>query len=277
MKTMPPKIYLDTNVLRYFADAFGNAPLDAELKQHLVVSPISVLELLSEIGTNQAEAAFRTVKAFPNIFDADNPIPLIPWEDEVFRVLVFDQAPQPDQLTERLSNAMARAFHANCVEDIREDAAELRNVLDQAKLRATDDFSALLNSFRQHGALADDEHRRIFANGIAHRAGVPQEGVNVDRVIDRLSALWAYEYEHVMNSAGEREYDPYRHQNDFLDIEQLVYLAHPDMHLLTSDQGFRRARQSAQYRKIRLEPVHILRNPTEASRVMRAILAPIEP
>ncbi|HEY1502364.1 MAG TPA: hypothetical protein VGF88_22500 [Acidobacteriaceae bacterium] len=245
---MPQKIYFDTNVLRYFVDAFGNAPVDVDLKQHLVVSPISVLELLSEIGTDQAEAAFRTVKVFPNIFDANNPIPLLPWEDEVFRVLVFDQAPQPDQLAELLSNAMTRAFHADCVEDIREDGRELRNVLDQAKLRATNDFSALLNSFRQHGAVAEDEHRQIFANGIAHRAGVPREGVNVDRVIDRLSALWAYEYEHVMNSAGEQEYDPYRHQNDFLDIEQLVYLAHPDLHLLTSDQGFRKARESAQYR-----------------------------
>jgi len=273
---MPPKIYFDTNVLRYFANTFRNAPVDGDLKQHLVVSPISVLELLSEIGTDQAEAAFRTVKAFPNIFDANIPIPLLPWEDEVFRVLVFDQAPQPDQLAERLSNAMTRAFHANSVEDIREDAREIRNVLDQAKLRATDDFAALLNSFRQHGAVGDDEHRRIFASGIANRAGVPQVEVNVDRVIDRLSALWAYEYEHVMNSAGERIYDPYRHQNDFLDIEQLVYLAHPDMHMLTSDQGFRRARQSAQYPKIRLEPVHIFRDPTEASRIMRAIVAPME-
>lgn len=273
---MPSKIYFDTNVLRYFADAFGNAPLNADLKQHLVVSPISVLELLSEIGTDQAEAAFRTVKAFPNLFDTNNPIPLLPWEDEVFRVLVFDQAPRPDRLTELLSNAMARAFHANCVEEIREDARELRGLLDQAKLRATDDFSALLHSFRQHGAIADDDHRRIFANGIAHRAGVPQEGVDVDRVIERLSALWAYEHEHVVNSAGERGYDPYRHQNDFFDIEQLVYLAQPDMHLLTNDQGFRRARQSEQYRRIRWEPTHILLNPVEASRVMRAIVAPVE-
>ena len=28
---MPPKIYFDTNVLRYFAGAFGTAPLDEDL------------------------------------------------------------------------------------------------------------------------------------------------------------------------------------------------------------------------------------------------------
>jgi hypothetical protein len=72
---MPAKIYFDTNVLLYFADAFRNRPVDVDLKEHFVVSPISILELLAEIGTEQAEEAFRTVKAFPNIFDTDKPMP----------------------------------------------------------------------------------------------------------------------------------------------------------------------------------------------------------
>jgi hypothetical protein len=274
---MPAKIYFDTNVLRYFADAFRNRPVDVDLKEHFVVSPISILELLSEIGTEQAEEAFRTVKAFPNIFDTDNPIALLPWEREVFRVLVFDQAPEEDQLAELLSNAMSRALHVNTVTELRDDARQLRDLMDQSKQQATDDFAALLDSMRQHGAVADDEHRRIFANGIAHRADIPQQGIDPNLVIERLNALWAYEYEHVVNAVREQAYDPYRHRNDFYDIEQLVYLAHPDMNLLTSDQQFsRRGRQSEQYRRIRWEPIHILRNPDQAIRVMRAMIAPTE-
>lgn len=273
---MPRKIYFDTNVLRYFADAFRDRQVDADLKQHIVVSPISLLELLSEIGTDQAEEAFRTVKAFHNIFDTDNPIPLLPWESEISRVLVFNQPPRQDQLAELLSNATARALYASTIADIQDDARQLRDLMDRAKLSATDNFASLLASMRKYGTVADDEHRRIFANGVAHRAEVPQEGVDPHPVIDRLSALWAYEYEHVVNAARERGYDPYGHQNDFFDIEQLVYLAHPDMHFLTSDQGFRRARQSPQFRRIRWEPVHILRDPAEATRVMRAMVAPPE-
>jgi len=274
---MPAKIYFDTNVLRYFADAFRNRPVDVDLKEHFVVSPISILELLAEIGTEQAEEAFRTVKAFPNIFDTDKPIALLPWEREVFRVLVFDQAPEEDQLAELLSKAMSRALHANTATELRDDARQLRDLMDQTKQQATDDFAALLDSMRQHGAVADDEHRRIFANGIAHRADIPQQGIDPNLVIERLNALWAYEYEHVVNAAREQGYDPYRHQNDFYDIEQLVYLAQPDMNLLTSDRQFsRRARQSEQYRRIRWEPVHILRNPDQAIRVMRAMIVPTE-
>jgi hypothetical protein len=273
---MPPKIYFDTNVLRYFAQAFRDRSIDADLKQHIVVSPISLLEILSEIGTEQAEEAFRTVKAFPNIFDTDNPIPLLPWESEVFRVLVFNLPPQQDQLAELLSHATARALYANTAAELRDDARQLRDLMDRSKLSATDDFAALLASLRQHGTGADAEHRQIFANGIAHRAGLPQEGVDANHVIERLNAPWAYEYGHVINAARERGYDPYRHQNDFFDTEQLVYLAHPDMHLLTNDQGFRRARQSEQFRRIRWEPVHIFQNPAEATRVMRAMVAPPE-
>ena len=271
---MPPKIYFDTNVLRYFAQAFRDQSIDAVLKQHIVVSPISLLELLSEIGTEQAEEAFRTVKAFPNIFDTENPIPLLPWESEVFRVLVFNLPPQQEQLAELLSNATTRALYANTAADLQDDARQLRDLMDRSKLSSTDDFAALLTSLREHGTVAVAEHRQIFANGIAHRAGLLREGVDANYVIERLNALWAYEYEHVINSARERGYDPYRHQNDFFDIEQLVYLAHPDMHLLTNDQGFRRARQSEQFRRIRWEPVHILQNPVEAKRVLHAMVAP---
>ncbi len=273
---MPPKIYFDTNVFRYFAQAFRDQSMDTDLKQHIVVSPISLLELLSEIGTEQAEEAFRTVKAFPNILGTDNPIPLLPWESEVFRVLVFNLPPQQDRLAELLSNAKARALSANSAADLQDDARQLRGLMDQSKLSATDDFAALLTSLREHGTVAVAEHRQIFANGIAHRAGLPREDVDANSVIERLNALWAYEYEHVINATRERGYDPYRHQNDFFDIEQLVYLAHPDMHLLTNDQGFRRARQSEQFRRIRWEPVHILQNAAEATRVMRTMIAPPE-
>lgn len=87
-------------------------------------------------------------------------------------------------------------------------------------------------------ALPDDEHRLIFANSIARRAGVPLEGINVNHVIDTLSALWAYEYERLTNAAAETDYNPHGHENDVYDAQQLIYLAHPELHFLTCDRGF---------------------------------------
>jgi hypothetical protein len=266
-----PTIFFDTNVLRYFSRTFRDEPVDPDLKQHFAVSPISLLELLSELATTNAEQAFQTIRAFPNIFNTDN-LPLLPWEDDVFRVLIFN-FPQPNSpLPELLGNATRRVFHANVPVDVKEDAGQLREVMDRTKSETTEDFARLLDSWRARGGVADEEHRRIFAASIAHRAGVPLEGIDPDHVIRKLNALWAYEYERLTNAATELGYAPHRHENDVYDAQQLIYLAHHDLHFLTCDKGFRRAAGAQQYNRIHLEPIHIFENPDQATRVMRRII-----
>jgi hypothetical protein len=266
-----PTIFFDTNVLRYFARAFRDTSVDPELKQHFAVSPISLLELLSELATSDANQAFQTVRALPNIFDTDR-LPLLPWEDDVFRVLIFN-LPQPQsRLPELLGNATRRVFDAKDPDDIKEDARQLREMMDQGKFEATEDFARLLNSWRAHGGVADEEHRRIFATSIARRAGLPPEGIDVDNVIEKLNALWVYEQERLTNAAAERAYEPHRHENDVYDAQQLVYLAHPGLHFLTCDRGFRKAAGALQFDRIHWEPNQIFENPVEATRVMRSII-----
>lgn len=268
---LAPTIFFDTNVLRYFAKAFRSTPVDPELKQHFAVSPISLLELLSELATNNAEQAFQTIRAFPNIFNTDN-LPLLPWEDDVFRSLIFN-LPQPQsRLPELLGNATRRVFDAKGPADVKEDARQLREMMDVGKFEATEDFARLLDSWRVHGGVADEEHRRIFATSIAHRAGVPQEGIDVDHVIGKLNALWAYESERLTNAAAEDKYNPHRHENDVYDAQQLIYLAHPDLHFLTCDRGYRKAAASQQYTRIHGEPIHIFEDPGQAMRAMRDII-----
>ena len=268
---LPPTIFFDTNVLRYFAKAFRNTPVDPELKRHFAVSPISLLELLSELATNNAEPAFQTIRAFPNIFNTED-LPLLPWEDDVFRTLVFN-LPQPQsQLPELLGNATRRVFDATGPADVKEDARQLREMMDRGKLEATEDFARLLDSWRAHGGVDDEEHRGIFAASIAHRAGVPQEGIDVDHVISKLNALWAYESERLTNAASESGYNPHRHENDVYDAQQLIYLAHPDLHFMTCDKGYRKTSTAQQYNRIHWEPVHVFENPEQAMRVMRGII-----
>lgn len=268
---LTPTIFFDTNVLRYFARAFRETPVDPELKQHFAISPISLLELLSEIATNEAERAFQTVRAFPNLFNTDH-LPLLPWEDDVFRALIFN-LPQPQsRLPELLGNATRRVFEAAGPGDVKEDARQLREMMNLAKFEATEDFARLLDSWRAHGGVADDEHRRIFAASIAHRAGVPHDGVDVAGVIDKLNALWIYECERLSNAAAEPAYDPHRHENDVFDAQQLIYLAHPALHFLTCDKGYRKAAASQQHNRIHLEPVHIFENREQATRVMQTIV-----
>jgi hypothetical protein len=84
--------------------------------------------------------------------------------------------------------------------------------------------------------------------------------------------LWAYEYERLTNAAEEPNYNPHAHENDVYDAQQLIYLAHPELHFLTCDRGFRKAAASPQYSRIHWEPVHIFQNPAQATRVIESIV-----
>jgi hypothetical protein len=45
------KIYTDTNVLRYFGEAFPNTTLADDLRDELLLAPLAVMELVSQLGT----------------------------------------------------------------------------------------------------------------------------------------------------------------------------------------------------------------------------------
>jgi hypothetical protein len=56
------KIYTDTNVLRYFGEAFATRTVPEEIQIQLLLVPLTMLELLSQLGTEQAESAFAAVQ-----------------------------------------------------------------------------------------------------------------------------------------------------------------------------------------------------------------------
>ena len=57
------KIYTDTNVLRYFGEAFATRTVPREIAIQLFLAPLAILELLSQLGTEGAESAFAAVQA----------------------------------------------------------------------------------------------------------------------------------------------------------------------------------------------------------------------
>ena len=61
------KIYTDTNVLRYFGTAFAKCSLEEDLQVQLLLSPLTVMELISQLGTEGAEDAFGAIQALPRV------------------------------------------------------------------------------------------------------------------------------------------------------------------------------------------------------------------
>jgi hypothetical protein len=270
---MPPTIYFDTNVFRYFATAFRDDPIDADLRDYFAISPFSLLELISQLATTGAQEAFVAIHTMLNVYKLEN-TGILPWPEEVFRVLIFGASPEQGDLAKLLNTATQNVLNANSPADVEAEARELREFLNKVKYGTAENFAHLLTSWRNDGALEDGEHRRIFAESIAHRAGVSKENVKVDSIIEKLNAYWEYESTRLEIAGNEPEYNPHthEHENDTFDAEQLVYLAHPDLHFLTSDGGFRKASASAQYTRIHRAPQNVFVDHKLAIDLIRSVV-----
>jgi len=265
-----PMIYTDTNVLRYFGTAFASSSVPADIQVELLLAPLALMELLSQLGTPGAAEACAAIHALPHVHNPER-TGLLPWSDDLFRIAVFNLPPGEDTITPALNNAVVNVLNAATPEELHEDGEAMRTLLDQAKDEAANNFSALLNDWRSEGPLDEAQHRAIFARSIARRAGVDETHVAVDSVVRSLEAHYVFESQRMQIAARSRDYNVGKHSNDVYDAELLIYLAAPDLHLLTSDKGFARFTGSSQFSRVHIVEAACLQNPETASRVLRNI------
>jgi hypothetical protein len=264
------RIYTDTNVLRYFGEAFATRAVPQEIAIQLFLAPLVTLELLSQLGTEGAEGAFAAVQALPRVH---NPAAcgVLPWSDDFFRMCLFKLQPGQDIVTQSINNAVNRVLNTASAGELKAEGEEMRALLDQGKNEAANNFTALRASIRAEGRIDPTEDRRIFAQSIARRAGVEPESVDVDYVLTHLDAHYRFEQQRINAAIDNPEYNVTRRANDVYDSELLIYLADPSLHLLTSDTGFRRSSGSSQADRIHIVPVDALRDPEIAITTLRGI------
>lgn len=265
------KIYTDTNVLRYFGEAFATRTVPQEIAIQLLLVPLTMLELLSQLGTDNAEGAFAAVQALPRIH---NPAGsgVLPWTDDFFRICLFKLLPGEDIVTPSINNAVNRVLHATTAAELKSEGEEMRALLDRGKNEAADNFAALLASVKAEGKVASAEDRCIFAQSIARRAGVEAETADVDFVLTHLDAHYRFEQQRINAAIENPEYNVKRRANDVYDAELLIYLADPTLHLLTCDTGFKRAKDSPQANRIHILPADALRDPDAATNALQSIV-----
>jgi len=265
------RIYTDTNVLRYFGTAFAETSLPDDLQMQLLLSPLTLMELISQLGTEGAEEAFAAVQALPRVHNA-GATGMLPWSDDLFRICLFNLPPGKDTITPALNNAVINILNAASAEDLSDDGKELRSLLDAGKNEAAKNFSAVLNSWRSEGGLAEEDHRAVFARSIARRAGFEEAKVDVDFVVKNLNALYVFEKHRMEVGAQNHDYNVDKHCNDVYDAELLIYLADSTLHLLTSDKGFRRVEKSSQANRVHLADAACLKDPDCATKTIRSIV-----
>jgi hypothetical protein len=124
--------FFDTNVMRYLSTGLTE-PLPDDLRDRVHLSPISAVELISQIAVD-AEAAFAAVQAFDRWINPQHAL-LLEWYESFYAHRVFEIEFQ-DLVSEHLGAAINRCFALERVtDDVVEDATELRRFLISAKQR----------------------------------------------------------------------------------------------------------------------------------------------
>jgi hypothetical protein len=263
-----PRVYFDTDVFHRIGDTFADWPLAAELRERILVSPITALEALSHLTLKSADEILRHIQAMHNWLNPAH-AGLLPWPDDAIRQGGFNLPLGPDEFTRRLETTFNTCLNAQSAAELREPAVRLKEHMDGVKWESLKQFTRLVVAYRLQ-PLTQEVFLQSWFRGIARRVKADADRYLAQSVASALSAYYEYEEEKLRIASENPEYRFEKHQNDLLDAEQLVYLTDPDLRFLTCDSGYeRRIAQSSQRIQISTVSPEALGDPQRVETLLR--------
>lgn len=267
---MAAKVYFDTVAFREIGRALGKSALSGDLREHLLVSPLSAFEVLSQLSITKGDEVLREIHAIHNWLNPRG-AGLLPWPDDVLAHVGFGQPLKEDNFTQHMQHAFNVCLTATCADSLREEAGRLKDKMDQMKARTAEGFGRLLDTARRESPKGDWFSEAWF-QGIARRVKAnagSRTSIELVRIFGAYHEFERVKLEVALQSAG---YNPGKHQNDLLDAEQLIYLGCPELYFLTCDGGFKRVSKSTQAVRIRIVSPHDLANVGKVEAVLREMI-----
>lgn len=245
---MPQKIYFDTVSFREIGKALENVALSNDLRENLLISPLSAFEVLSQLSIMKGDEILRQIQAIHNWINPRN-AGLLPWPDDVLANVGFGKSMKDDDFTQRMERAFNVCLSATSAEPLQKEAGKLKDVMDSMKHRIAQDFGRLLDAARKESPKGDWFTEPWFL-GIAKRAKADPKSKSVTDLATTFSAYYEFERVKLEVALQNEDYNVEKRQNDLLDAEQLIYLGSPELHFLTCDKGFERVNRSAQFTRV---------------------------
>jgi hypothetical protein len=251
--------------------AFACAKLNPELRERIVLSPISLLEVFSQLTIPKPAEVFSQIHAVLNWTNPDN-TGLMVWPSEALFGIWTGERAKDDGFTKRMQSAYNACLAADSAEALQEDAGKLKDVLDKIKDQAAANFARLLESARDE-PLNDERLSDAWLRGIASRIDVDPKSGKLKEIASRLSAYYEYEYAKLHLALSHKDYNALKHRNDVIDAEQLIYLSDESLCFLTCDTGFRElAKKSPQAARIVTVQPGDLREGNSVEALLRKLL-----
>src|SRR5258708_7760619 len=267
---MPGFVYFDSDVFHRVGATFSAQGLATELRERILVSPITMLEVLSHLTLKRNAEILTRIQAVHNWVNP-NHAGFLEWPTHAIARIGFFKEAEPDNFMSNIEDTINLCLATDSPEELRESASKLKDSLDRMKESTFADFGRLVEGWRKE-PLTPEAFSEMWVSGIAKRAKADPACRPVADIISSLSAFHEFEVQRLLTAVKNPEYKPDR--NDILDSEQLPYLGDSRLHFLTCDGGYlariKKSPQAAQIHKVGLEELAsvekveaLLRNVTE--------------
>jgi len=268
---MADLVYFDTDVFHRIGETFHDRPLATQLRDRIVLSPITFIEVVSHLTLKQSGAdALRHIQAIHNWVNPEH-AQLLPWPTIAIAKAGFNKVLPDDDFIHRVEKTINICLSAESVEQLRDSAGKLKDALDKMKASTAQDFKRLVEAYRKD-PLVGERFSEVWVHGIARRVRIDPASCPITDIVAAMSAYHEYEYAKVKVAAENRDYDPAKHSNDLSDSEQLVYLADPPLHFLTCDGGYsKRVTKSEQGKRIHRVSIEELADPGKAEALLTEV------
>jgi hypothetical protein len=270
MRPKPKRIYFDTVAFRAVGKAFEKDILPADLKSSILISPITLFELWSQLTINKSGEILRQIQATTNW--TDTKVGLLPWPDDALYALWHQTLAPDDGFTKKIEQAFNLSLAATSPDQLRDAAGGLRDAIDNVTDKMASEFKNLLDAARANG-LESKDFSNAWYLGVAKRAKGDPSSKSLDEIRSSLNAYCEFEMSKLQVALENEDYNPKKHKNDVLDSEQLVYLYDASLNFLTCDAGFNnRVKKSTQCSQIFTTTQDKLSSATQVESLLRSIL-----
>jgi hypothetical protein len=233
---MPERIYFDTVAFRKVGKAFEKDSLPKDLRERMLISPITVFEVLSQLTVAVADEVLSQLQA---LYNWTNPkrTGLLPWPNDALSGIWFQKPALDNDFTSRMQKAFNVCLAATSAQSLRDEAGKLKDVMDRMKQQTAEDFRRLVEAARKE-PLEGEKFTDAWFRGIANRVKADPATKSASEIVLALNAYHEFEEAKLKIAVQNKDYNPEKHQNDLFDAEQLIYLSDPSLCFLTCDTGF---------------------------------------
>ena len=235
--------YFDTNIIRYLREGLKEQSLSQEQKQKVVLSPVSVLELVSQIAVvpDKALGAIHAMKSWIDTQHAD----LLGWRDVFIAHWVFSKE-LADKVSEGLKRVLTVCYESDAADaKLREDAGALLKFLKNSKCKKAALLDDAARNIRKTPKDNSKENLRgaarlALASGLRGEVAATPDEMPDDALAGNLPAYFEYHTDLIVRAIPDANFNFFseKHLNDHFDADQLLFLADPSMHFFTADKGY---------------------------------------